>query len=398
MQIRNPFVAVFGGRPEAIFGRENIISNFEQALYNEGSPYRALFITGRRGTGKTTLLTKLALDAMNAGWRTLDILSLNAADTMLMQLAPALEVTDTTNPQVGVQIMGNGINASGKSHSVTKRYSVEMLPDLLIAACEEEPCGVCIALDEIQKISLDDMAIICSSVQKASRYGHNIILVAAGLPGSYEHFSETDRSNTTYIQRACSEEIGLLARDEIVSGYYRILSTIKEINISRSLIEDMAAGSYGFPYLVQLIGYHLIERINNQMDISQERFNKRHPYQVSEEDVQLAIQKSKALHIQSVVIPAIKKFRGNTISYLKAMAQSFDQDTGIIKTRDVCDIMGKTAKQLSPIRQRLIDADLIFSPATGTLCFAMPYLREHIAGIKEKEITSANKAAMLWKL
>ena len=52
----NPFVPVFGGKPDFFFGRKELLNRFTFALVDRGSEDRALFITGNRGCGKTALL------------------------------------------------------------------------------------------------------------------------------------------------------------------------------------------------------------------------------------------------------------------------------------------------------------------------------------------------------
>ena len=57
--IRNPFTPSFGGLPEYFAGRTDLIRRVENALEDAGSPDRALFLTGCRGSGKTALLERL---------------------------------------------------------------------------------------------------------------------------------------------------------------------------------------------------------------------------------------------------------------------------------------------------------------------------------------------------
>lgn len=45
----NPFVPVFGGKPDFFFGRKELLNRFTFALVDRGSEDRALFITGNRG-------------------------------------------------------------------------------------------------------------------------------------------------------------------------------------------------------------------------------------------------------------------------------------------------------------------------------------------------------------
>ena len=56
----NPFSPAYGVTPSAIFGREQILRRFDAAMLTQGSPDRAIYVTGMHASGKTTLLKLLA--------------------------------------------------------------------------------------------------------------------------------------------------------------------------------------------------------------------------------------------------------------------------------------------------------------------------------------------------
>jgi hypothetical protein len=58
----NPFTPTFGSIPLHLAGRERLISDVLNGLKNDpGDPNRATIHIGARGSGKTVLLTKIAL-------------------------------------------------------------------------------------------------------------------------------------------------------------------------------------------------------------------------------------------------------------------------------------------------------------------------------------------------
>ena len=59
----NPFSPIFGGKPDVFFGRDEILKLFDLAMIDSGSDYRAIFITGTRGSGKTALLEQFSIRA-----------------------------------------------------------------------------------------------------------------------------------------------------------------------------------------------------------------------------------------------------------------------------------------------------------------------------------------------
>ena len=69
----NPFSPIFGGKPDVFFGRENILKLFEHAMLDPGSDDRAIFITGTRGCGKTSLLEQLSIRAKSRKRKVIDL-------------------------------------------------------------------------------------------------------------------------------------------------------------------------------------------------------------------------------------------------------------------------------------------------------------------------------------
>lgn len=66
---QNPFKPSAGVNPPLLVGREQVLADFEQGLFNgAGDPHRLLRITGNRGAGKTVLLNALGEQAELLKW------------------------------------------------------------------------------------------------------------------------------------------------------------------------------------------------------------------------------------------------------------------------------------------------------------------------------------------
>lgn len=67
---RNPFKPSAGVNPPLLVGREQVLADFQQGLFNGvGDPHRLLRITGNRGAGKTVLLNALGEKAAALKWQ-----------------------------------------------------------------------------------------------------------------------------------------------------------------------------------------------------------------------------------------------------------------------------------------------------------------------------------------
>ena len=66
---KNPFKPSAGVNPPLLVGREQVLADFEQGLFNgSGDPHRLLLVTGNRGAGKTVLLNALGEQAGRLKW------------------------------------------------------------------------------------------------------------------------------------------------------------------------------------------------------------------------------------------------------------------------------------------------------------------------------------------
>jgi len=74
------------------------------------------------------------------------------------------------------------------------------------------------------------------------------------------------------------------------------------------------------------------------------------------------------------------------------MAQVADSSF-LSSTGSVAEHMGKTAKQVAPARQSLIDKGIIVSAGYGLVRFGVPYLRAYMAKPSEEEANLAQLEA-----
>ena len=260
MMFKNPFSPIFGGKPDIFFGREEILKLFDYAMIDSGSEDRAMFITGSRGRGKTTLLEQLSIRASAKGRTVIDLGPENTISQLVYQLSGFDEMTKTVSPQVNVSILGTGGGISVGSVSKTEHTGRERLQELLIKACTDSVNGILVTVDEIQKVPMEDISTLCNAFQMASRKGKDIILAVAGLP--YSHPEVIKHEGCTYLRRATHVELGLFTWEETADAFEKAFSAIKGLIIDEPEISDLNRVSYGHPYLMQLLGYHLILQVN----------------------------------------------------------------------------------------------------------------------------------------
>lgn len=363
----NPFVPIFGGKPDFFFGRDSILSRFSYALTDRGSEDRALFITGNRGCGKTTLLEQLSQMASATGWQTIDLNAEKALVGFTRSLVRHDSTTRGVSPELEVSVLGSGGRIGGPSVSKTTTYGVDDIEVLFIEACEAAKKGVFVSVDEIQKIPLQDLSVICGAFQMASRKGHDIILAVAGLP--YAHEKVIQYEGCTFMRRAVHETLNVFTPAEAHDALAKAFGGIRGLSIDAAALDDLTRLSMGHPYFIQLAGYHLVMLANERVEEG------RHTIEQSE--VEEAFPAILAAYERRSLKPIIDALSPLQRSYLVAMAHAIQPDR-TVPTREVADLLGKTQKAMSVVRQELVDEGIVVSAGYGKLMFNIPYLQPYL--------------------
>ena len=365
--ITNPFSPIFGGRPNVFFGRERILELFNYAMINAGSDDRALFITGTRGSGKTALLEQLSIRAESNGMRVIDLGPEDMIEQLVHELAKYDEITKTVNPQASIDVLGIGASVNVGSVAKTQHIGREHLQSLLLEVCSKSNNGVFVTVDEVQKVPLDDISSLCNAFQMASRKGNDIMLAVAGLP--YAYTTITRHEGCTYLRRASHEELGLFTWDEANTAFESIFSGIKGLSLSGELIDKMNDFSYGHPYLMQLIGYHLILLINKD--------NNEKKHSVTSQEVDEAMSLALTAYNEHALRPLIEELPNSELSFLINMSECLNDDR-LAAIENMARSMGVTQNKLSRTRAYLINNGIIASPERGKLMFCIPYLADYV--------------------
>ncbi|MBO6129398.1 MAG: ATP-binding protein [Pseudobutyrivibrio sp.] len=376
----NPFSPIFGGKPNIFFGRERILELFDYAMVNVGSDDRALFITGTRGSGKTALLEQLSIRAGNRGRRVIDLGPENTIAQLVHELSNYDEITKTVSPQASVDILGFGGAINVGAISKTEHIGRESLQSLLLDVCSKSKDGILVTVDEVQKVPLDDVSTLCNAFQMASRKGYDIMLAVAGLP--YAYTAITRHEGCTYLRRASHEELGLFTWDEANNAFSSIFSSIKGLSVSADLIDKMNSSSYGHPYLMQLLGYHLILNINRHSD------EKKHVVTIEEIDEATSV--SLIAYNEHALRPIIDELPNSETEYLIKMSQCLNEDR-LASTADIAKSLKTNQNKLSRTRAYLINNGIIASPEHGKVMFCIPYLADYVK--KEKNMSSVIEVA-----
>ena len=363
----NPFSPVFGGKPGVFFGRERILKLFDLAMVDAGSDERAMFITGTRGCGKTALLEQLSIRAAKKKRAVIDLGPENTIEQLVYDLSGFDEMTSTIHPKADVNILGFGGGISAGSVSKTRRIGRENLQSLLLDTASKSKRGMLVTVDEVQKVPVEDVSALCNAFQMASRKGHDIMLAVAGLPYAYDTI--TRHEGCTYLRRASHEELGLFTWEEAAEAFDYVFSGIKGLSVDSSVLDRMNQASFGHPYLMQLLGYHLILRVNDQ--------NPDKEHKVTDKEADEAISNALFSYEQRALKPLVEELSEQEKKYITVMSECLGSDR-LALAADIARNLKVEQKKLSRTRAFLIDHGIIAAPERGKVMFCIPYLADYV--------------------
>ena len=353
----NPFRPTAGAEPPRIIGRDDIALEFTESLNSGiGAPARLMRVAGPRGSGKTVLLCDLRDRARELGWKTAIV---SAGPNLLLDLKDQIaESSLATNASVGV----NAGFVSAKFDVVPKESSLRKL----LGSAAKSSKGLFIAIDEVQDAPIDDMRAIASAVQLLIGEKVDIALAFAGLPAGVMDL--INGKALTFLRRALPEDLAPINQVEVALS-------MGDSFIANDLLSRAAKATKGYAYLVQLVGYSIWQRAN---------LHRVKSANVSERDVIEGIALAEARFHDVVHEPAISGLGLNDIKYLLAMCEDKRQS----KSSEIAKRMGKKTNEVSSIRAKLLQREVIQAPQRGYVQFAVPdldiYLRENAAEILER--------------
>ena len=359
----NPFKPTAGGEPPLLIGRSKVIRDFEKGLDNGiGAPGRIMLLTGARGTGKTVMLTVFADKARARKW---DVIEETASDGLCERLVTAIRERDGALDRLSIK---PSFSFAGASITLGEAdFSPKRMPDTLrkamatrLDALDRRHAGLLITVDETQAADRTDLIAIATAVQHQIRERRNIAIVFAGLPQMMSDLFNDEV--ITFLRRARTNVLADVPIGEVRDAFAATFAASGMV-IGDDLLKTAADATAGYPYMIQLVGYHIWDAADM-----------RESDEISGEDVADGLAEARHDLDNAVCIPELQGRSRNDRAYLEAMAQS----DGPSSTADIARRMGQSVNYASTYRRRLLDAYVIRETERGEVDFAVPFLREYL--------------------
>ncbi len=375
---RNPYAPGAGTKPPALVGRDEQIEAFDILLerLERGYTAQSEIITGLRGVGKTVLLDVFRDKAEARDWATVEweveknapFASKMAAQVRraLLQLAPKARWTEralkaaailksftlTFSPDGG---MTAGLDVDALAGAADSGALSEDLSDLFVAvgdAAAEHGVGVVFLLDEIQFLKPTDLEALIVALHKCARRSLPITLVGAGLPqiprltGEAKSYSERLFRFVT-IGRLDPETD---ARDALI-----LPARDLGVELEPAAVDLVVEYTQGYPYFLQEYGRIIWDEASASP--------------VSLDEVASLLPLIEAKLDESFFRVRAERTTELELRYLYAMARLGPEAH---RASEVAQGVGRTVEQAGPIRSRLIDKGLLYTPGHGLAAFTVP--------------------------
>jgi hypothetical protein len=375
---RNPYAPGAGTKPPALVGRDEQIEAFDILLerLERGYTAQSEIITGLRGVGKTVLLDVFRDTAEARDWATVEweveknapFASKMAAQVRraLLQLAPKARWTEralraaailksftlTFSPDGG---MTAGLDVDALAGAADSGALSEDLSDLFVAvgdAAAEHGVGVVFLLDEIQFLKPTDLEALIVALHKCARRSLPITLVGAGLPqiprlaGEAKSYSERLFRFVT-IGRLDPETD---ARDALI-----LPARDLGVELEPTAVDLVVEYTQGYPYFLQEYGRIIWDEASASP--------------VSLDEVASLLPLIEAKLDESFFRVRAERTTELELRYLYAMARLGSEAH---RASEVARGVGRTVEQAGPIRSRLIDKGLLYTPGHGLAAFTVP--------------------------
>ena len=355
----NPFTPGFGTEPPTLAGRDGILRRIATAMAaGPRHPDTTLIITGARGTGKTVLLNAAERESRERGWAAIAV---SASEEGGVSWNVSLAASDTARwpEQWRQQETGFGADVRGRrtAGGSGRRTLRAALTDLADAALLQD-AGVLVTVDELQAAASEDAQTFANAIQHVSRREQRpVMFIGAGLPDVEDTILADD--GITFFQRCRRAEIGPISDPDVRTALEQPVLDAGGW-IESSALEAAVAAASGYPFMVQLIGFHAWEHA-------------RAPEAgITADSMAKALKDAGDEMVRLVIMPVWKRLSDADRRFVEAMAV----DDGESRVADIAARLGKLPTHVGVYRARLIRAGVIASSGHGRVRFVHEALRQ----------------------
>lgn len=380
--IQNPFSPGAGSPPPELVGRDPVLEQARILLgrVQHKKPEKSILLTGLRGVGKTVLLNEIKRMAEGTGYHTISV-EAHEGKTLGPLIAPYLRsllydldrIAGAGNKvKRGLAVLRSFIGAlkltvgdvsigldidPEKGTADSGDLEID-LPNLFVAigeAAEDRNRSVAIFIDEIQYFSHKELGALIMAMHKIQQRQLPLVLLGAGLP----ILPGLAGASKSYAERLFSFPIiGALSQENTAKALQEPAQAAG-VAFEVAALDEVFQQTKGYPYFLQEWGYvawNLATTSPITLQIVRDAKNTVIP-RLDENFFRVRYDR---------LTPSEKNF-------LRAIAEL---GPGAHRTGDIAEILKVKVTSLGPVRAKLINKGMIFSPAHGDMDFTVPLFDE----------------------
>lgn len=376
--IKNPFSPGAGSPPPELVGRDPVLEQARILLgrVKQKKPEKSMLLTGLRGVGKTVLLNEIKRMADGDGYRTISI-EAHEGKALGPLIAPYLrsllydlDRIAGTGDKVkrGLSVLRSfigalkltvgdvsiGLDIDPEKGSADSGDLEIDLPNLFVAigeAAEDRNSAVAIFIDEIQYFSKKELGALIMAMHKIQQRQLPLGLLGAGLPILPGLAGESK----SYAERLFNfPDIGALSQADTAKA---LQEPAQEAGVAfeKKALDEVFHLTKGYPYFLQEWGY-VAWNLATTSPIT---------LQVVRDAKKSVIPRLD----ENFFRVRFDRLTPSEKNFLRAIAEL---GPGAHRTGDIAEILKVKVTSLGPVRAKLINKGMIYSPAHGDMDFTVP--------------------------
>ncbi|MGH9247635.1 MAG: ATP-binding protein [Acidimicrobiales bacterium] len=376
----NPYTPDWGVGPPVLVGRDEHLDRAERAL--RGGP-RDFWFThayyGERGVGKTVLLDAIGERAARLGWPVVHT-AVRAgrflAPLVFLGLPEAMarlrrrsrlnrgDLTITAGVDLGV-IKAEASQRRRRDRDLPIDAELELGLRKVGEVAADKGRGALVTVDEIHAAKPRELIVFSQTMQLVTkRRGLPVALIVAGLP---DVASLLTGSELTFLERMPKIELGFLGPDATRLALTKPAADLG-VRFTDGALDLLAETSAGYPYFVQLLGYHAWEARRTRI--------------VDHEAATAAVKEATRMASDQVFAPRWRRLAPKEREFLRAMADVLAVD-GEVPIADVRERLGaETYEEISYLRVRLLQKGVVRPAGRGLLRFTFPGMADWVRTVQ----------------